>query len=450
MSMDQGIEMPLIHPVLDQFSASSSGNDALQRGMDIIIHEDPMDIGTDTPMPNTTEVLSAVAGFGSWSVQPGGSVMPPGNRLANDLPRFTLSSSDSHLISIQRRVALGYHSDMYQGIYTPTKLKLAMKCPRILEAGTIQAVDVKRRYEREVETWSSFEHVNVLPFFGVVEISSNTYLVAPWVTHGDLFGFLAARLKCLADPSLGQDSVSVEKRAAFLIFDEAATIHGIASGLAYLHACGVIHGDIKAANVLLDDTLTPLLSDFGLAKKDELNATSPGMRGSGTTKWKSPGLNNGESRTTKTDIYALGMTIVEILTGRVPFPELRTSFKVCVAISQGHRPPFEPVSRHGKDFRPLWNLAASCWQQEPNKRPAAARVVARTASLRLKVPPRRTHIEIDDDVSSDIVHVVFEQVDGQSNTLRGDQPISSGSHGGSRREPKVAAFETESLGSTGE
>ncbi|KAG8988863.1 hypothetical protein FRB94_000368 [Tulasnella sp. JGI-2019a] len=445
MSIDQGIEMPLIHSVLDQFSASSTGNDVLQRGMDIT-HENHMDIDTDTPMPDTTEVASTVTGFESSSLQPGGSVVPPGNTPANDSPRFTLSSSDSHLISIERRVALGYHSDMYQGIYTPTKLKLAMKCPRILEAGTIQAVDVKRRYEREVKTWSSLKHDNVLPFFGVVEISSNTYLMAPWVTHGDLSGFLSARLKCLADPSFGQDSVSVEKRAAFLIFDEAATIHGIASGLAYLHACGVIHGDIKAANVLLDDTLNPLLGDFGLAKKDDLKATSPGMKGSGTTMWKSPGLHNGESRTTKTDIYALGMTIVEVLTGRVPFPHLRTSFKVCVAISQGHRPPFEPLSRHGKDFRPLWEQAASCWQQEPDKRPAAAQVMACIAPLRFTVSPRHTQMEAD----SYVIPSVVEEVDRQNNTLRGDQSIPGGFRDGSQREGNVTAYETQSGQSTGE
>ncbi|KAG9025872.1 hypothetical protein FRB95_009669 [Tulasnella sp. JGI-2019a] len=371
--------------VLDQSSIIDSYNGRSgrlqQAGQMSIIHD--MDIDMDAPMSNTPQTPSAVARFGLLSIEPGGSAMPPGNTPVSDLPRLVLSSSDSHLVTVQKRVAPGHYGDMYQGLHTPTKLKLAMKRPRILDEGTIQAVDVKRRYEREARIWSTLNHVNVLPFYGVVKISSAMYLVAPWVIHGDLSRFLADRLECLAHPSLAQDSVSVQKRAAFLCFDEATTIHGIASGLAYIHACGVIHGDIKAANVLLPESLTPLLGDFGLAKKDEVDGTSPGLKGDGTARWKSPGLNNGESRTTKTDIYALGMTIVEILTGREPFPQLRSSAKVYVAISRGHRPPFEPISRNGKDFRSLWELAESCWQQEPDNRPTAVQVMGYAAHLLL-------------------------------------------------------------------
>ncbi|KAG8981770.1 hypothetical protein FRB94_002970 [Tulasnella sp. JGI-2019a] len=228
-----------------------------------------------------------------------------------------------------------------------------MKRPRIQEEGTTQAKVVKRRYTREAKIWSSLDHVNVLSFYGVVEISSVAYLVAPWVAHGDLSKFLTRRLEYLAGSSSNQGSFSDRKCSAFSTFDEATVIHGIASGLAYLHTSGVIHGDIKAANVLLDDALNPLLADFGLTKNEEFDATSPGLAGGGTARWKSPGLTEEQPRTTKTDIYALGMTIVEILTGREPFPHLRSSFKVCRAITQGHRPPVEPLSRNGKDFRPL-------------------------------------------------------------------------------------------------
>ncbi|KAG8999356.1 hypothetical protein FRB93_013235 [Tulasnella sp. JGI-2019a] len=446
MSTGQGANLPSIHSVLDPFSGASSYNvrnsepqDAGQ--MNMHASEDDMDIDTEAPTSKTAEVQNAVPAFESMSIEAGGAEMPPGNIPVNGLPRLTLSSSDSGLIIIQKRVALGHHSDMYQGLYTPTKLKLAMKCPRILE-GTFQAVDTKRRYEREVRTWSSLNHVNVLPFYGVVEISSVTYLVAPWVAHGDLSQFLAARLKCLKHPSLAHDSVSIEKRAAFLIFDEAATIHGIASGLVYLHACGLIHGDIKAANVLMTDSLVPLLGDFGLTKKDEANVTSPGSKGSGTARWKSPGLTDGESRTTKTDIYALGMTIVEILTCREPFHQLRLNAKVYLAVSQGHRPPFEPLSCHGKDFGLLWELAACCWQKEAVDRPTAAQVVGRIAPLLPTTSLGHITMEIGSCVSSDVVPLRSTQVNRRSNML-GDQSMAllPGSVGGARKEPENSAVD---------
>ncbi|KAG9006585.1 Mitogen-activated protein kinase kinase kinase 7 [Tulasnella sp. JGI-2019a] len=170
---------------------------------------------------------------------------PFDNTPANSLARLALSSHDSHLIQITGQVALSHSSDMYHGLYTPTRLRLAMKCPRIFERGTRQAERTMRDYMREAKTWSSLNHVNILPFYGVVEISSITYLVAPWAAHGDLSWFLKDRLEYLLHSSPTRCFVSDRKRKAFSAFDEAATIHGIASALAYLHTCDLIHGDVK-------------------------------------------------------------------------------------------------------------------------------------------------------------------------------------------------------------
>ncbi|KAG9008699.1 hypothetical protein FRB93_006245 [Tulasnella sp. JGI-2019a] len=369
--------------------------------------EDDMNIDVYGPIPNTVESVDAISNSASLSIKSESSTASTAKPLRNfpihGLPHLALSSSDAYLISIPapgKSVVSTSYCDIYQGIYAPARLKLAMKCPRIFDEGTTQAEVVERRYKREAKIWLSLNHVNVLPFYGVIERFSITYLVSPWVALGDLSKFVADRLKYFEHQPLIQDSVSDQKRAAFLAFDEAAIVHGIASGLAYLHACGVIHGDIKAANILLADSLTPLLGDFGLTKDDEFNVTSPGSKGSGTSRWKSPGLNNDLPRTPKTDIFALGMTIVEILTGREPFPDMRSNLKVYLAVVQGRRPSFEPLSRKGKDLRPLWELAASCWQEKPEDRPTAAQVVGRTLPLLPTTFPRPIP-EIQSCISSD-------------------------------------------------
>ncbi|KAG9023713.1 hypothetical protein FRB95_012575 [Tulasnella sp. JGI-2019a] len=395
----------------------------------------------------TAVVWNAIADFGSVCLQsmatgPDGSsnapmtpmstfspqntaIRPLVNAPFNGLLRLTLSSSDAHLISIQKKVALGHYSDIYQGIYAPTRLKLALKRPRILE-GTTQAKEVERRYKREAEIWSSLYHVNILPFYGIVELSSIAYLVAPWVEQGDLSKFLDARLEYLRRPSFIQSSIPNQQFTPFVAFDEAATIHGIASGLSYLHARGVIHGDVKAANIFLTDSLTPLLGDFGLTKSDEFRMTSPGLKGGGTARWKSPGLINEQARTSKTDIYALGMTIVEILTGQAPFPNVGSSSKVSLVVSQGYRPPFEPTSRRGKDFWPLWKLAAACWRHTPGDRPTAAEVMERVTHFLLTVPPRC--IGMNSHQSSDIWPVRLQELDEPNNTLHElrSTPFSTG------------------------
>ncbi|KAG9022831.1 hypothetical protein FRB95_014080 [Tulasnella sp. JGI-2019a] len=309
MSVNQATNLPSIYSVLHpppEAGSYQGWNNGIQHIGEL--NKNDMHIDMEEV---TSEASNAVDGSTSLSVEPEGSAMSLGSARVNGLPRLVLSSTDSHLISILRQVKLGGYSDVYQGLYAPTQLKLAMKCPRIIE-GTPEAIAVKRRWMREAKMWLSFNHVNILPFYGVVELSSITYLVAPWVAHGDLSKFLAARLEYFARSSFTQGSGSDERHAAFKVFDETTIIHGIASGLAYLHACDMIHGDIKAVNILLADSLTPLLGDFGLTKYDEVDATSPGLKGSGTARWKSPGLTNNESRTAKTDIYALGMTIVEV------------------------------------------------------------------------------------------------------------------------------------------
>ncbi|KAG8990605.1 hypothetical protein FRB93_003152 [Tulasnella sp. JGI-2019a] len=121
--------------------------------------------------------------------------------------------------------------------------------------------------------------------------------------------------------------------------------------------------------------MSPLLCDFGMTKDPEFYLTSPDMKGKGTMRWMSPELPNDSPKTTSSDMFVFAMTIVEVLTGRPPFPDLITP-KTGHAIAMGRRPPFEPISRNGRNFEELWNIAAACWDEEPGNRPRAEDIVA--------------------------------------------------------------------------
>ncbi|KAG8860163.1 hypothetical protein FRB96_004188 [Tulasnella sp. 330] len=295
-----------------------------------------------------------------------------------------------------KSVGGGGSCDLYRGTYKRTGLQLALKRPRFSIQSSQEAEDTKRRFRREGKIWSTLlYHVNVVPFLGVVDIADETYLVSPWLDHGDLARFVPERLRFLELPE-GERSAH-PSRAAFEKFDEEKIIAGIASGLAYLHDHSVIHGDIKAANVLLDAEIRPALSDFGLTKVlDGLSATSNAMKGAGSTRWMSPELLNNSPRSRESDIYALGMTITEILTGRLPFPDLVNPGSVIYAIMTGQRPPTEPVSRNGKSFRDIWILATSCWHSDPAQRPSS-----RSIGDTIKRAPLLAALEIDSDIISD-------------------------------------------------
>ncbi|KAG8978516.1 hypothetical protein FRB93_011045 [Tulasnella sp. JGI-2019a] len=214
---------------------------------------------------------------------------------------LTTCPLDSRLVNIthpEKPVIYG-NCDLFKALYGEGSIKvmLALKRPQILGDSSAQAELVKRRFQREATIWSRLNHINILPFYGIVELVLETssvaeaYLASPWVESGDLSEFLAARLKCL-------DASAPERAcAAFSTFDENLMIRGIASGLAYLHGHGVIHRDLKAANILLSVSIEPLICDFSLTKNEEFNVTSETQKHCGTGRWKCPTLEEGNPRT---------------------------------------------------------------------------------------------------------------------------------------------------------
>jgi len=154
-------------------------------------------------------------------------------------------------------------------------------------------------------------------------------------------------------------------------YRELDIVLGIASGLAYLHGQNVIHGDVKAANVLLDSSINPLLCDYDMYNARDSN-TGSSWAGAGAWKWMSPELmqDNNARRDAKSDVYAFAMTIVEILTGNAPFPKANF-FKTVQEVINGRRPECKPLKREDQDFDQLWRAAKACWDADPTKRPSA-------------------------------------------------------------------------------
>ncbi|KAG8992637.1 hypothetical protein FRB94_011423 [Tulasnella sp. JGI-2019a] len=131
---------------------------------------------------------------------------------------------------------------------------------------------------------------------------------------------------------------------------------------------------MKAANILMIDGVRPAICDFGLAKtlEGEFSNTSESMKGAGNLRWMSPELADGDPRTTKSDMCSFGMTIVEVITGTAPYPDLQNQLALAHAIINGRRPRFEPLFRLGKCFNDLWGYASTCWNADPDLRPHAA------------------------------------------------------------------------------
>ena len=98
------------------------------------------------------------------------------------------------------------------------------------------------------------------------------------------------------------------------------TITAVADGLSHAHACGVVHRDVKPSNILVDRDGAPHLADFGVARLVDATATTGAGFIIGTAAYLAPEQVRGERIGPPADVYALGLVLLECLTGRRAFP----------------------------------------------------------------------------------------------------------------------------------
>ena len=178
-----------------------------------------------------------------------------------------------------------------------------------------------KRFQREAKTLAALNHENIIPIIDFGEHENLPYLVMPFIPGGTL-------KKQVGTP---------------MPYDQAARLLlPIANALAYAHQKGVIHRDVKPANILIDEAGKPLLSDFGVAKmltvEETMDLTGTGV-GVGTPEYMSPEQTLGKAVDNRTDEYSLGIVLYELVTGRKPY---QADTPLAVAIKQNTQPLPDP------------------------------------------------------------------------------------------------------------
>ena len=183
--------------------------------------------------------------------------------------------------------------------------------------------------------------------------------------------------------------------------DNAYQLKDVATGLIYMHNQGIIHGDLKGvrsraqvavsiliffieANVLIDQHGHARLADFGIltiVSDPENPMTSSSTTNVGMIRWMSPELIDpdqfgvGTSRPTiASDCYALGMVILEALTGEIPYKRFKDIVVMRMVI--GGKRPERPEWPEGAWFtEDIWDILEKCWSPQPKDRPSVGAVL---------------------------------------------------------------------------
>jgi serine/threonine-protein kinase len=171
---------------------------------------------------------------------------------------------------------------------------------KVLPAQFTHDPTFRARFEREAQAIASLEHPAIVPVYDFGEHEQQPFLVMRYMPGGSL----ADRL---------QDGPLSLAQSAFIV-------RRIAAGLEMAHGQGVIHRDLKPGNILFDLDGNPHLADFGIAKLVEATSTFTGSAVIGTPAYMSPEqAKGGQPVDGRSDIYALGVILYEMITGRAPY-----------------------------------------------------------------------------------------------------------------------------------
>jgi serine/threonine protein kinase len=177
----------------------------------------------------------------------------------------------------------------------------------------------RARFRSESRTAASIEHPRVVTVFGAGELDGLLYVAMRYVAGDDLGRLLAA-----GGPLPAESAAELTAQ--------------VADGLDAVHAAGLVHRDVKPANVIVEETgggPAAYLTDFGLAKAaaatDGLTATGELI---GSVDYMAPEQIEGRRIDARTDVYALGCVLFHAVSGRVPFPDRESSAKMWAHLNE--------------------------------------------------------------------------------------------------------------------
>jgi predicted Ser/Thr protein kinase len=269
---------------------------------------------------------------------------PRGDAPARFLPGEVLAGR----YRIVARLGRGGMGEVYRADDTKLGQPVALK---FLPSSLGEDADRRRRLLDEVRLARQVAHPHVCHVWDVGEVDGQDFLAMEYVD--------------------GEDLASLLRRIGRLPEDRAVRMaRELCAGLAAAHDQGILHRDLKPANVLVDGRGHVKLADFGLASVIE-DVGDADTR-SGTPAYMSPEQVEGREVTVRSDVYALGLVLYELFTGRVAYP----AQTLAEAARRGETPPPRASSQVEGLDPAIERVIERCLEPDPAQRPATASEVA--------------------------------------------------------------------------
>jgi hypothetical protein len=230
----------------------------------------------------------------------------------------------------------------------------------------LETPELQQQFQSYVENWYSLRHPHIIPLLGASITHNIPYVVMPFLSKGNLVQYLENNLDI---PHL----ISI--------------ILDISSGMQYLHSRQLIHGELMASNILIDNYGEPSICDLGFSKYFYFSSLSNNKSTNSTMedgqstlirtnnsyinrkinryiRWTANEIQDNYIYTFASDVYSFGMLCYEIFSGGdVPFSDIPENI-IPEAVKSGRRP-----SRPSGCPDEIWSLMQKCWDINPDKRP---------------------------------------------------------------------------------
>ncbi len=270
--------------------------------------------------------------------------------------------------TLVEQIGVGGMAIVYRAIDQRTGHSVAVK---VLRPDLAQDTDYVSRFQREAEAAAKMTHHNIVNLLDVGMDGENRYLVMEYVQGKTLKQVIQER---------GRISPDVAAQITIRIL----------SALQHAHSNGIIHRDIKPQNILVNADGLIKVADFGIARMADSSTITRGDIVMGSVHYFSPEQASGASVDARSDIYSVGVTLYEMLTGRVPFDG---DTQVAIAMQHIHSQP-QPIESIAPEVpASIIHVCMVAMSKDPKYRYQSARDMA--ADLRMAIDGRtdmmRTH-----------------------------------------------------------